>query len=168
MLKRKLLQLEKIERELIDEKQKKYVGSIIIRKLEKTDYDKGFLELLEQLTTVIKGTQEDFSNACEKMKNKIILVVLLKNTKTIIGTGSIFIEPKFIHGYKNVGHLEDIVIHKKYRNLGLGKLLVENLTSIGKIMNCYKIILNCSKENTIFYEKNGFNNKNVEMSLYFE
>jgi len=34
-------------------------------------------------------------------------------------------------------------------------------------MNCYKIILNCNKNNMIFYENQGFEKKENQMALYF-
>ncbi|KAJ1500746.1 hypothetical protein HMI55_003750, partial [Coelomomyces lativittatus] len=37
------------------------------------------------------------------------------------------------------------------------------LTSIGKKVGCYKIILNCAENNITFYEKCGFVKKEVEM-----
>jgi len=37
------------------------------------------------------------------------------------------VELKFLHSCHSVGHIEDIVISKEYRHVGLGKQLVERL-----------------------------------------
>ena len=41
--------------------------------------------------------------------------------------------------------------------------MIECLKQIAKAMNCYKIILNCSEKNIKFYEKCGFELKEVQM-----
>ena len=43
-------------------------------------------------------------------KYQRMLVLESQKTKTIVGTGSLIVEPKFIHETGLVGHVEDIVI----------------------------------------------------------
>ena len=88
--------------------------------------------------------------------------------KLIIGAGTIFVERKFVHLNGLVGHIEDIVTHKDYRGLNLGKFVIETLKHIGKLTGCYKIILDCSDKNVPFYEKCGFKQKEYEMVLYID
>lgn len=135
-----------------------------IRKLRKTDYHFGFFELLSQLTNVKKPLYNEFSKQYDIMKSQIF-VIEFKNE--IIATGSIFIEPKFIRNMKNVGHIEDIVVSKDHRGLGLGKMIMQKLINCGKSHDCYKIILNCSDKNVGFYKKYGFEIKELEMAMYF-
>lgn len=134
--------------------------------LKKEDYYNGFLDLLGQLTVVNQEniTFEDFAQQLENTNNKILVI---KFDGQIVGTGSILIEYKFVRGLRQVGHIEDVVIDWNHRKAGLGKLLINKLVEIGKENKCYKIILSCSAENKSFYEKCGFINKNLEMSLYF-
>ena len=40
--------------------------------------------------------------------------------------------------------------------------------NICKYNNCYKIILDCNSHLEGFYQKNGFENKNIQMSYYFD
>lgn len=143
-----------------------------VEKLEKDDYHKGFLKLLNQLT---KTDPEfiTFEMFCERFEeimknNKEVYVVRDKEKKNVIGTASIIFEKKFSRGCTGeVAHIEDVVIDKNYRNSGLGKLLLDHCKKIcsGK---AYKIILNCSEENKKFYEKCGFELKSLEMAIYYE
>lgn len=48
-------------------------------------------------------------------------VVEDQRTGRIIGAGTLLMEPKFIHGCGQTGHIEDIVVHEAARGLGLGR-----------------------------------------------
>ena len=133
--------------------------------LQPNDYYNGFLQLLEQLTSVDANniTYEDFINQFNKMKSKVFVI---KDGTKIVATASIFIEEKFIHKLSSVGHIEDVVVDVNSRNEGLGKQLIDYCIAYAKGNNCYKIILDCATKNIKFYEKCGFENKNVQMSIY--
>jgi glucosamine-phosphate N-acetyltransferase len=45
--------------------------------------------------------------------------------------------------------------------------IIDQLTHIGKLAGCYKIILCCDEKNVGFYQKCGYAKKEVEMALYF-
>lgn len=49
----------------------------------------------------------------------------------IIGTGTIFFEPKMIRGGKSVGHIEDIVVHPNYRSFGIATTIIRKLIDLG-------------------------------------
>ncbi|KAJ3120803.1 Glucosamine-phosphate N-acetyltransferase-like protein [Nowakowskiella sp. JEL0407] len=82
-------------------------AGFVVRPLEIGDYEKGFLEALEMLTSVGKMSKGQFIDT--------------KKAK-IVGAGTIFVERKFVHLNGLVGHIEDIVTHKDYRGMNLGKL----------------------------------------------
>ena len=141
-----------------------------IRPLKESDYYHGFLELLEQLTSV--GADEiSYELFVKQMKSINSHVVVIQNDNNgdgrIIGTAAILIEKKFIHKLSSVGHIEDVVVDQEYRGNGLGKILVDYCIAYAKNNDCYKVILNCSEDNVPFYSKCGFTCKNLEMSLYF-
>ena len=46
--------------------------------------------------------------------------------------------------------------------------IIEQLTAIGQKAGCYKIILCCDEKNVGFYERCGYEKKEVEMVLYFD
>ncbi len=92
----------------------------------------------------------------------------LENNKIkILGSGTIIYEPKLIHGCKNVGHIEDIVVHDSYRSIGIAKNILNILVDFSNKNNCYKVILDCKEDLTFFYEKNGFKRNGNQMSKYF-
>jgi len=136
-----------------------------IRKLEKTDYFKGFVNLLGQLTDAPKMSYDDFETNFNKLINEHIYVIELDGI--IIATGTLLIEQKFIHNGGKCGHIEDIVVHKDYRGKDIGKMIIEFLSNFGYHKGCYKVILDCKPELEVFYEKCGFIQKGSQMSFYF-
>ncbi|KAI8803471.1 acyl-CoA N-acyltransferase [Cladochytrium replicatum] len=122
------------------------------------------------LTTVGALSKGQFIERYSYLKahNHEYFIIVIEDTKKskIAGAGTILVERKFVHNNGLVGHIEDIVTHKDYRGLNLGKLVIETLKYIGKMTGCYKIILDCSDKNIPFYEKCGFKQKEYEMVLY--
>nr|QBK89291.1 MAG: acetyltransferase (GNAT) family protein [Mimivirus LCMiAC02] len=133
-----------------------------IKKLDKSDYYIGFLQLLEQLTTVDADniSHEDFCKRLDDMNSDTFVII---HNNTVVSSGTIYIEKKFIHHLGAVGHIEDIVVDVKHRKKGLGKMMIDYLTEYAKNQKCYKVILNCAKKNIGFYEKCGYKQKEVEM-----
>jgi glucosamine-phosphate N-acetyltransferase len=141
-----------------------------ITKLDKSDYHKGFLQLLGQLTSVQSIdnpiTYEQFCKHFDQMTSDVYVIRDISLNK-IVATGTLMIETKFIHNLSSVGHIEDIVVDKEQRGLGLGKSMIDHLVKLSEKSNCYKVILDCGKHNAEFYEKCRFKNKGIEMALYF-
>jgi len=144
--------------------------SFIIRNLTEFDYDNGYLDILNQLSPIninlIK--KDDFNEYIKNLPNNINIFIIIdeKNNK-IVGSGTLLIEHKIIHNLGKVGHIEDVVIDKNYRGLGLGKIIINKLIEEAKINKCYKIILVSNNDNTIFYNKLGFTKKDNSMMIYF-
>ena len=140
--------------------------NLIIRNIELEDYDKKYLELLNQLTDCPKIDYKDFEKIFKKIRENIFVIEDLVEKK-IIASGTLLIEQKFIHQGGLVGHMEDIVIDKDYRGKNLGKMLVNHLIEYGKNKNCYKIIADCKENLVFFYEKTGFKKNGAQISIYF-
>lgn len=142
-----------------------------IRLLETHDYSNGFLECLSELTVVGEISEikfiEQYINMTAKSKDYHIYVMTDTKDK-VIGAGTLLIERKFIHNLRPVGHIEDVVVSKNHRKKGLGEKITRHLIEKGKELDCYKVILDCSKDNLGFYEKCGMIEKGIQMSLYFE
>jgi len=134
------------------------------RRLEKGDYDKNYLELLKQLTTVGDVSQEKYETTVDKMGAEVWVIEF---EGKIIASVSLLLEQKIIHECGIVGHLEDVVVDKDYRKYGLGKFIIERIIKIAKERGCYKLIGDCKSELLGFYEKNGFESKCVQISIYF-
>ena len=141
-----------------------------IAHIQKEDINDEYFNLLSQLT-VVNIDAEKSEIQCEQvfdLLNKNHMMFALKCDGAIVGCGTLFIEPKFIHNFGFVGHIEDIVIDTQYRGFGLGKEMIHYLTNISKLMKCYKCILDCSDDNTEFYEKCGYDRKGSFMAIYLD
>ncbi|KAK4477243.1 hypothetical protein RD792_016457 [Penstemon davidsonii] len=144
-----------------------------VRKLEISDRNKGFIELLQQLTVCDfvseEAFQERFQEIAKYGDDHLICVMQdnKHNSGKIVATGSVFIEKKFIRNCGKVGHIEDVVVDSSVRGKQLGKKIIDFLSDHARAMGCYKVILDCSLENIPFYEKCGFKQKEVQMVKYF-
>ena len=127
----------------------------MIRNLRVSDYKLKFIELLSHLTNITHISENEFINQYKNLRSNDLHLVIEKDNK-IIGYGSIIIDFKFYRNCKNVGHIEDIVIHPDYRGNGLSKQIINELIKYGKNINCYKIVLNCDEYLTQFYTHLGF------------
>ena len=139
------------------------------RNLSIKDFDKNYLDLLEQLTKVNKNTitQSSFSNFVLNLNQNHKIIVLEKNNR-IVASGTILIEEKIIHGINRVAHIEDVVVDSSQRKKGVGKSLINFLINIAEKENCYKVILNCKASNIGFYEKCSLVNTGIEMVKYIK
>jgi len=102
------------------------------------------------------------------LNNNHIIIILEDDEENIIGSGTLFIEKKLTYGGCNMGHIENVLIDEKYRGNGYGEMLVNHLLKISKKNKCYRVDLNCSSELEHFYQKNGFDKKNICMNIYFK
>ncbi|XP_049788655.1 probable glucosamine 6-phosphate N-acetyltransferase isoform X1 [Schistocerca nitens] len=134
--------------------------NLLVRPLCRADYEKGFVQLLGQLTSVGDITKEQFlrryaeMNAC---KNTYFITVIEDTiTNRIIGAATLVIEQKFIHGCAVRGRLEDVVVNDTYRGKQLGKLIVATVELLARQLNCYKLTLDCKDDLIPFYENLGY------------
>lgn len=142
-----------------------------VRKLEITDKNKGFMELLQQLTVCDSVSDDEFKKRFEELKlygdDHVICVIEDAESLKIVATGSVFVEKKFIRNCGKVGHIEDVVVDSSARGMQLGKKVLGFLADHAHVTGCYKVILDCSGDNKTFYEKCGFTEKEVQMVKYF-
>ena len=138
------------------------IESIQLHKHRETEV----LNLLKQLTDAEDLKKYQFENILCSLKNNHHIYLYIKHDK-VVGIITIFIERKFIHGGKSVGHIEDLVVDKESTGQGIAKELLAYAIQIAKDNNCYKVILDCDKDLVQFYEKNDFEEHGIQMSLYF-
>ncbi len=138
-----------------------------IRKLQKEDVcaDSDFIRILSQLSASDRdGLRLDFLwSQYERQPNTHVIVVV--DNDVVIGTGTIFIEQKFLRGGGIVGHIEDVVVDKTSRKTGVGRMIINHLVAMAKSSFCYKVILNCSENNIPFYDRCGFHWSGHEMRI---
>tara|TARA_B100000767_G_scaffold48942_1_gene43890 strand:+ start:3654 stop:4070 length:417 start_codon:yes stop_codon:yes gene_type:complete len=135
-----------------------------IREIKTTDYLE-YKRIISQLSKT-KFNEEDFK-IFFNLLNKNHKIFVIESCNKLLGCGTILIEPKLIHNMSYVGHIEDIVIDNRYRNNSLGYKIISFLIEYCSKVGCYKVILDCKEELVNFYKKNGFEENNVGMSIYF-
>ncbi len=139
----------------------------IIRELRKEDLWNGFLTTLDSL----RQTSDIDRNKAEKIFEKINsnpdhIVAVAELDGKIIGSTTLLIELKFIHGGGLVGHIEDVVVDKNFQGQKVGKKIMKYLIEFAKNRGCYKTILDCTDDVKPFYEKLGF--KHIANELRFD
>lgn len=140
------------------------MNTYIIRKLSHYDYEK-YLNLISQFRPTI-FTLEEYTNTLNKIENNSTIWVVEFNNQ-LIGTATIIYEYKFIYNIVKSAHIEDVCIDQKFRNNGIGKLLIDYLVNEALHNKCYKIILDCNENLEKFYKKSGFEKNGIQMSKYF-
>lgn len=142
--------------------------NINFRKLLIDDFNKGYLQLLEQLTIVGNLSKDEFSNIFNNINNNTYIYVYEDlEAQKIIASATLIIEQKFIHNGGKVGHLEDVVVDSNYRGFRIGQKLIQKIINLAKNKNCYKLIADCKTNLIPFYQKNGFQKKDEQISIYF-
>ena len=145
--------------------------SFSFRKISPLDYNRGYLQLMAQLSIVNPQniSYQQFHNFIYSLGyNHQIVVIEEINSNKIVGSITMIFEQKLIHDLGMVCHIEDVVTDKEFRGNGLGKALINFAIKVAKEKCCYKIILDCNEDNSKFYEKCGFHQKEKQMALYLE
>uniref|UniRef100_A0A1B6E2U9 Glucosamine 6-phosphate N-acetyltransferase n=1 Tax=Clastoptera arizonana TaxID=38151 RepID=A0A1B6E2U9_9HEMI len=134
--------------------------NLIVRPLNSSDYNSGFLQILAELTQVGDVSKDQFMERFSSMFANpctyYIAVIEDLSNGEVVGTGTLLLEKKFIRNCGVRGHIEDIVVSEKCRGKQLGKLIITTLLSLAEYFKCYKITLNCKDSNVKFYEGLGF------------
>ena len=140
------------------------MSEIKISEIEEDDLENGFLETLDFLRNASGLDKNKAREILKKIKqNPNHIIHVATDDKKIVGSTTLFIEQKFIHGGGLVGHIEDVVVRKDYEGQGIGMKLVISLLDVAKQKKCYKTILNCEDSLKMFYEKIGFKKTTNEM-----
>lgn len=144
-----------------------------LRALRRDDFDSGFLDCLRVLTTVGDVTSDAFGEQFDAMKKQesyyiIVIEDTSRTEKSVVATGALITERKFIHSLGAVGHIEDIAVAADQQGKKLGLRLLQALDHIAEQVGCYKSILDCSEKNEGFYVKCGFRKAGLQMAHYYE
>ncbi|XP_077285145.1 glucosamine 6-phosphate N-acetyltransferase [Arctopsyche grandis] len=132
---------------------------MVVRPLQRGDYDKGFLQLLGQLTSVGNCTRKQFDERFTFMKDAggyFVTVIEDTRSQKIIGSATLTVEQKFIHNCGLRGSLEDVVVDDTYRGKQLGKLIVVTVSLLAVVLGCYKVSLNCKDTLVAYYKTLGY------------
>jgi glucosamine-phosphate N-acetyltransferase len=129
--------------------------------MEYEDIEKGFLEVLENLVPA-DIDKKQAKEILQKIKSNPLHKIFVaeeeqQGCKKIVGTITLFVEPKFINKGMRVGYIEDVSVRKGHEGLGIGSKLVTYATKHGiSVERCEKILLYCSEKNRPLYDKLGY------------
>jgi glucosamine-phosphate N-acetyltransferase len=125
------------------------------------DKRREILSLLAQLTSAPLISEKSYNNIINKLDhNHNIFGYVLDNK--IVGMITMLHEQKLIHNGLKIVHIEDLVVDKEYKNRGIINYCLDKISK----EEYYKIILDCSEELERFYNKFGFEKKNIQMAKY--
>ena len=140
------------------------MADLIIRELEEKDFKNGFLTTLDVLRETSSMREDKVLEIFKRIKsNPEHIIIIAEIEGRIIGSTTLLIEPKFIHQGGVVGHIEDVVVDKKFQGKKIGEKIIIQVLEIAKNHGCYKTILDCSDSVKPFYEKLGFKHNSNEL-----
>ena len=140
------------------------MADLIIRELEEKDIKNGFLTTLDVLRETSSMSEGKALEIFKKIKsNPEHIIIIAEIEGKVIGSTTLLIEPKFIHQGGVVGHIEDVVVDKKFQGKKIGEKIIIQVLEIAKNHGCYKTILDCSDSVKPFYEKLGFKHNSNEL-----
>lgn len=131
----------------------------------------GYMRLLPQLSQFSTQAHNvarfaQFVEEVLTVRHRIVVMVDAA-TDAVVAAATLIVEPKCIHDFGFVGHVEDVIVDDLYRGCGLGKQLVNWVCTTANGAGCYKVILDCSDDNVEFYTRCGFKRHGAEMAMYF-
>ncbi|MGB9177344.1 MAG: GNAT family N-acetyltransferase [Methanoregula sp.] len=139
-----------------------------IDELNEQHFQNGFIETLSFLNEIDTISQEKLIETFIKLKQNAdsTIFVAVTSEGKVVGTTTLLIEQKFIHNCGLVGHIEDVVVHEKFRGQKIADRLIEKAINVAREAGCYKVILDCNEKLVPFYQKLGF--KKHEIGMRFE
>ena len=100
---------------------------LLVRQLEADDVDKGFLELLGQLTSVGNVTREAFLARLAEIRRRAGLVYVVEENGRLIATGTLLPRAQVRALVRHLRPREDIVVDASARGRGMGLVIVRAL-----------------------------------------
>jgi GNAT superfamily N-acetyltransferase len=148
------------------------LAKIIIREIEYDDLKRGFLKVLESLVFPDLdqyAAKKILSEIKSNNLHKIFVAIDESNNDLVVGTITLFIEPKFIDKGMRIAYIEDVSIRENYQRLGIGSDLVSFATkNATSEQHCKKVILYCAKQTVPFYRKLGYKVEHDTFVMKFE
>ncbi|MCD4760725.1 GNAT family N-acetyltransferase [bacterium] len=146
--------------------------NFIIRELEEADFidSFGFIDTMANMSDIsdldLDGLKIIWQKAKQQDAHFFIAVSQEQDSKDqIVATVKLLVEPKFFHGGKAAGHIEDVVTGQGFEGQGFAKALLVEVLKKAKERGCYKVILDCKQELVGFYSKVGFEEHDICMRI---
>jgi len=128
-----------------------------IRVLQESDLyiESGFYATLENLRKEERIDIENMRRQFRRRQQSGVVTYVVVLGGQIVATTSVVFEDKFIHNGGRIAHVEDVATRKGYEGRGYAKALLQQATTLARQEGCYKVILDCSFDNVLFYVKQG-------------
>jgi GNAT superfamily N-acetyltransferase len=89
-----------------------------------------------------------------------VIVIEDLATNKLAGAATCLFEQKFNRGGAQVGHIEDVVVSSDYRRRGFASRIINQLVAEARertgLDRVYKLILDCTEDNSAVYAKMGY------------
>jgi glucosamine-phosphate N-acetyltransferase len=131
-------------------------------------YKKSYFETLSALVLSTPLPDSECHRVLENMykQNSMILVVVDENDSCITWTCTICVQQKLSKWGVLAAQIEEIAVHPSCQWKWVWSKLLNAALEYSRKQWCYKAILNCEEHNAWWYEKFGFEKKEVEMKMY--
>ncbi|KAF9884767.1 Glucosamine-phosphate N-acetyltransferase-like protein [Aspergillus nanangensis] len=113
-----------------------------IRPMRRSDFHRGYLDVLRVLTTVGDITEDQWDKRFDWISSRndeYYMLVVCDGSGRVVGTGSLIVERKFIHALGMVGHIEDIAVEQGQQGKKLGLRIIQALDYVACHVGCYKV-----------------------------
>jgi len=141
--------------------------SYVVREVQSADLKRGLLNTLDNLSPTkgvgVAAARRALSAILSSPLHKVFVVVTGEGE--VVGTTTLLLEPKLIHGGGLAGHIEDVAVRKGYEGKGVGSAVVGKAISRARELGCYKVILDCKEELVPFYTRLGMRRHEVGMRI---
>lgn len=138
----------------------------MIREAVPADAGNGLLESLDALRPTRDMdpavAREALADMCGN-PNHLVAVAVAGGR--VVGTASLIVERKVLHGGGLAGHIEDVAVRKDLQRAGIGRRLVEYLLEAARSRGCYRTTLVCEPALVRFYEGIGLREYDVSMRI---
>ena len=134
--------------------------NLALRPLRRDDYERGYFDLLAQLTEVGDVGKIDYERRFDNMKRSngtyYTCVVEETSINKVVASVTLVYEQKFIRSTGARGRIEDVVVDQEFRGKRLSKVLLDVLGQMSKKLGCYKVSLECKDWLRKHYEQFGY------------
>ncbi len=140
-------------------------STVIIREIETNDYHKGYMNVINIFTKNPSNiSYEDFEDYLKKTINQNAIILVAEVDNKIVGTLKVLKEYKIHNNLTLMAHIEDVAVDEQFRKLKIATKLLEQALDYTK--DCYKTTLSCKQELVPLYEKAGFFQAGIALTLY--
>lgn len=117
-----------------------------LRPLAESDYARGHLQLLTNLTSAPDVGQAAWSDRFHELKRVnavqltyLPIVLVDDDSDRLVGQATVVLERKFLRNAGICGHIEDVVVDPRMQGKKLGLKLIEVLTAVSENLGAYKV-----------------------------